>query len=75
MYSGYVEARVSHRKNIPNALAGTSWGQQIDSLLTTSKTIIYQACATLTNETSNMHRSHMENQLQHQTEEEENSVI
>ena len=33
-HSGYVEERVSNRNNILKALAGTSWGQQKETLLT-----------------------------------------
>ena len=46
-HSGYVVKRVSSRNNILNALAGTPWGQQMETLLMTYKavgrSIIYYA--------------------------------
>ena len=36
-HSGYVAERVSNRNNILKALAGTSWGQQKETLLMTYK--------------------------------------
>ena len=38
-HSGYVTARVSRRNNILNASAGTSWGQQKETLLMTYKAV------------------------------------
>ena len=38
-HSGYVAERVSNRNNILKALAGTSWGQQKDTLLMTYKAV------------------------------------
>ena len=53
-HSGYVAERVSNRNNILKALAGTSWGQQKETLLMTYKavgrSIIYVAPVWSTNE-------------------------
>ena len=38
-HSGYVAERVSNRNNILKALAGTSWGQQKETLLMTYKAV------------------------------------
>ena len=38
-HSGYVVERVSSRNNILKALAGTSWGQQKETLLMTYKAV------------------------------------
>ena len=38
-HSGYVAERVSSRNNILNALAGTPWGQQKETLLMTYKVV------------------------------------
>ena len=38
-HSGYVAERVSSRNNIIKALAGTSWGQQKETLLMTYKVV------------------------------------
>ena len=41
-HSGYVAERVSSRNNILNALAGTSWGQQKETLLMTYKAVSWE---------------------------------
>ena len=70
-HSGYVAERVSSRNNILKALAGTSWGQQKETLLMTYKAVgrsiinyaapVFgvQTYATQTTETSNIHRTRL----------------
>ena len=67
-HSGYVAERVSSRNNILNALAGTSWGQQKETLLMTHRAvgrsiINYAAPVWSTNqratETSKIHRTRL----------------
>ena len=45
-HSGYIAERVSSRNNILKALAGTSWGQQKETLLMGSWEIDHQLCYT-----------------------------
>ena len=69
-HSDYVAERVSSRNNILEALAGTSWGQQKETLLMIirqlgdqSSTMLHlfgvQTYATQTTETSNIHRTRL----------------
>ena len=67
-HNGYAAGRVSSRNNILKALAGTSWGQQKDTLLTRhlgdrSSTMLHlsgvKTYATQTTETSNIHRTRL----------------
>ena len=38
-HSGYIAERISSKNIVLNALAGTSWGQQKETLLMTYKTV------------------------------------
>ena len=70
-HSGYVAEIVSSRNNILKALAGTSWGQQKETLLMTYKAVGkidhqhmlhmfgVQTYATQTTEISNIHRTRL----------------
>ena len=70
-HSGYVAERVFSGNNILKALAGTSWGQQKETLLmtykavgrsiTTTMLLLYgvQTNVTKTTETSNIHRTRL----------------
>ena len=68
-HSQYVAERVSGRNNILKALAGTSWGQQKETLLMTYKAVgrsiinyaapVHETYMTPTTEKSNTHRTRL----------------